>query len=57
MSNVVKEISKKEGAIKYISEEKQKNPNKSIKKIIAEACFKFDLSPKEEQFIHNNFSS
>ncbi|OGF27209.1 hypothetical protein A2331_03495 [Candidatus Falkowbacteria bacterium RIFOXYB2_FULL_34_18] len=57
MSNVIQRKSEKtKKAIEYISEEKKNNPNRKIFDIINEASLKFDLSPKEEQFLYKNFS-
>ena len=38
-------------AVKWISEERKYNPAKEISKLIEEAGLKFDLSPKDEDFL------
>ena len=38
-------------ATKWIAEEKQYDPDKSISKLIEVACIKFDLSPMEAEFL------
>lgn len=38
-------------AVKWVSEERQFEPGKDLNKIIEEACIKFNLSPKEAEFL------
>jgi hypothetical protein len=38
-------------AVKWISEERKYNPEKEVKKLIEEACMKFDLSPVDADFL------
>jgi len=38
-------------AVKWISEERQDNPNKKTRKLIESACLKFNLSPKDAEFL------
>jgi hypothetical protein len=38
-------------AVKWVSEERADNPEKEVKVIVQEACMKFDLSPKDEDFL------
>jgi len=38
-------------AVKWVSEERQFEIGKDLNKIIEEACIKFDLSPKEAEFL------
>jgi len=42
-------------AVKWISEERTTNPEKKIKKIIEEACVKYDLSPMDADFLIRKF--
>jgi hypothetical protein len=42
-------------AVKWISEVTKENPEKSRKEIILEAELKFDLSPKECEFLYRKF--
>jgi hypothetical protein len=42
-------------AVKWISEERQESPQKNIAKLIETACLKFDLSPKEAEFLNRSF--
>ena len=38
-------------AVKWVSEERKYNPEKEVKKLIEEACMKFDLSPVDADFL------
>jgi hypothetical protein len=38
-------------AVKWVSDERQFNPGKESKTLIEEACMKFNLSPKDEEFL------
>ena len=38
-------------AVKWISENLQDYPNKSVQKLINEAVMRFDLSPKDAEFL------
>ena len=38
-------------AVKWVSEERQFNRGKELKVIVEEACMKFDLSPKDADFL------
>ncbi len=38
-------------AVKWISEERKYNPGTTIKALIEDASVKFNLSPKEEDFL------
>ena len=38
-------------AVKWLSEERQYNSDKDINSIIQEACARFDLSPKDAEFL------
>ena len=38
-------------AVKWVSEERKYNPEKEEKAIVQEACTKFDLSPKDAEFL------
>ena len=38
-------------AVKWVSEERKYNPEKEVKTIVQEACMKFDLSPKDANFL------
>ena len=44
-----------EDAMRYISGELKANPNASKSKIIEEAAQKFDLDPKQAEFLVNKF--
>jgi hypothetical protein len=43
-------------AIKWISDERLDNPEASLAKLIGEACLKFDLPPKEADFLTKFFA-
>jgi hypothetical protein len=38
-------------AVKWISSEREADPNKAVSSLISEAAVKFDLSPKDAQFL------
>jgi len=38
-------------AVKWVSEERKYNLGKTINTLVEEACLKFDLSPKEADFL------
>ncbi len=38
-------------AVTWISEERQTDPEASLVKLIQSACMKFDLSPKDAEFL------
>jgi hypothetical protein len=38
-------------AVKWVSEERQFDSGKELKTIVEEACMKFDLSPKDADFL------
>ncbi len=40
-------------AIKWISAERQENENRSISQLIEEAALRFNLSPKDEEFLRS----
>lgn len=42
-------------AVKWISDNLQDDPNKSIQKLINEAIMRFDLSPKDGEFLTDFF--
>jgi hypothetical protein len=43
-------------AVKWISQERQDNPQADIKKLVQKACMKFDLSPKEADYLEKMFA-
>lgn len=38
-------------AIKWISDKRKETPDMALAKLVDEACFQFDLSPKDSQFL------
>jgi hypothetical protein len=38
-------------AVKWISEKRQENPQMTTDQLIGAACLKFDLSPKDAEFL------
>ena len=38
-------------AVKWVSAHIQENPEQSVQKFVHEAVFKFDLSPKDAEFL------
>jgi hypothetical protein len=43
-------------AVKWISDERLDNPDVSLTKLIGDACLKFDLPPKDAEFLMLYFS-
>ena len=43
-------------AVKWISDERLDNPEASLSKLISEACLKFDLPPKDAEFLMHFFT-
>jgi hypothetical protein len=43
-------------AVRWISDERLDNPGASLSKLIGEACLKFDLAPKEAEFLMHFFT-
>lgn len=44
-------------AIKWISAHLQEDENQPVKKLVQEAIFKFDLSPRDADFLINFYSN
>ena len=40
-------------AVKWISAERQEDENKAIRQLIQEAALRFNLSPKDEEFLRS----
>ncbi len=38
-------------AVKWLSEERKYSPEKQLSKLLEEACFKFNLSPMEAEYL------
>ncbi len=49
--SILPEGEKLNKAIKWISDERLDNPEARLFKLIEEACLKFDLPPKDEEFL------
>lgn len=43
-------------AIKWISDQRLDNPEAKLFRLIEEACLKFDLPPKDEEFLMHFFT-
>lgn len=43
-------------AVKWVSENLMENPDRSVKPLVQEAIFKFDLSPKDADFLIEFYS-
>lgn len=43
-------------AIRWISDERINDANKEIGRLIGEACSRFNLSPREEEFLHDFYA-
>ena len=44
-------------AVKFISEEKQANPETPLSLLLQKACMKFDLTPKDGAFLDQFYKS
>lgn len=55
MANVMPEAEHVQKAIKWISTNLEENDNKPLQSLIEKAIFKFDLSPKDTEFLMNFF--
>ena len=42
-------------AVKWVSDERTYNPEKKIKKVVEEACVKYNLSPRDADFLIRKF--
>ena len=51
MSTVIPEGKNVQKAIKWISVNFEENENQSVKQLVEKAVFKFDLSPKDTEFL------
>ncbi len=43
-------------AVKWVSGNLQENPDQPVRQLVREAIFKFDLSPKDAEFLIGFFS-
>jgi hypothetical protein len=43
-------------AVKWISDERLDNPGTNLSKLIGDACLKFDLAPKDAEFLMHFFT-
>ena len=55
MSNIMPEAENVQKAIKWISSNLEENANQPISKLIDSAVFKFDISPKDTEFLMGFF--
>ena len=55
MATIMPEAEHVQKAIKWISANLEENNNKPLRKLLEEAIFKFDLSPKDTEFMTNFF--
>jgi hypothetical protein len=44
-------------AVKWISDERQYNPQARLSKLIEDACLKFDLSPMDAEYLLGFFTN
>jgi hypothetical protein len=56
MSDILPEGEDLRRAVKWISGSLQEGPGKSIHQLVQDATFKFDLSPKDAEFLMAFFS-
>lgn len=57
MSSILPEGEDIRRAIKWISEYLQENPDQVVQKLVNEATLRFNLSPKDSEFLINFYSS
>jgi len=38
-------------AVKWVSDERRRHPEKSMEQLLEQACLKFDLPPKDAEFL------
>jgi hypothetical protein len=43
-------------AVKWVSDERLENPEAGLSKLIGDACLKFDLPPKDAEFLLRFFT-
>ena len=43
-------------AVKWVSDERTENPKTPLFSLIEKACLKFDLTPKDEEFLVRHYS-
>jgi len=55
MATVMPERENVQKAIKWISSNIEENENQSIPQLVEKAVFKFDLSPKDTEFLSSFF--
>ncbi len=53
MSNLLPDGEELKRAIKWISSHLQDNPDQQVNPLVQEATFKFDLSPRDAEFLIN----
>ncbi len=51
MSTIQPQGEKLKKAVKWISDKRKENPDANPAKLVDEASFQFDLSPKDSQFL------
>ncbi len=51
MSTVIPEGKNVQNAIKWISANLEENENQSVQQLVEKTVFKFDLSPKDTEFL------
>ena len=57
MSNILPEGENIRRAVKWISGRLQDNPNETVQKLINDATIRFDLSPKDGEFLIRFYKS
>lgn len=56
MSTILPEGEAVRRAVKWISERLQEDPQQPVRQLVNEAITRFDLSPKDSQFLINFYS-
>lgn len=57
MANIMPESEHVQKAIKWVSTNLEEKDSQPLKKLIQEAILKFDLSPKDSDFLMNFFAN
>ncbi|MDA8085756.1 MAG: hypothetical protein M0Z75_03565 [Nitrospiraceae bacterium] len=56
MTDILPEGEQLRRAVRWVSKQRDEEPEKSLYKLIEEACLQFDLSPKDCDFLMHFFT-
>ena len=54
--SVIPEVEQLRKAVKWVSDERLEKPGAGLAKLIGDACVKFDLPPKDAEFLMRFFT-